>query len=195
MRPAAWLLLLAGCTPDTGRLPLASIDVRWARLEKVDLGGMTMLGGGGGGGAELLVGSTAGETYIVPVSLSYASAGLLLDLSISSAGATDLVLPRETIRGDALFGTYKGSREGLVVLVGAVGRHLQNEAGVRIDDTSLAIGFSVLVAAEWLTVNPDLQLVDTGTAPYETGTTEVPIPTGDTGETATTPGTTGETGP
>lgn len=159
------LLLSVACVPYEEEV-LSNIVVGEASIEEVELFGMGVVAGGVSGGGQLVVkDALTGERYEVPVNLSGPTVGGLLDFpSLMFAGQLPLDVPSGTA-GNLLFGQYRGSREGIVVLGGAQGLHLENESRVRIDATRGAIGLvQILIAAQWLSVKPDLPQ----DAPYQT---------------------------
>lgn len=200
------MIALAALSACTTRFPEEVLGLRVvdARLEGVGGGGMQVIGGGWSGSGDLVATTVAGEELVVPVTLGAGSAGMLLEMSATPASTWDLDLPGPSVPASHLFGTYRGSRESLIVLVGAVGLHLENDHGVRIDDTSVGLGIGLSASWQWLHVTE--QRLDP-TATGDTGDSGTPFPpfptdTGpDTGgadtastETGGTSGPTGGTG-
>lgn len=190
MRALLPLLLLAACAPpEVDGLDGVRVEQAW--LEGVELGGFGLIAGGFSGTADLMITSRGGDEYQLPVSLGGGATGFLIDLGVSLPGRVELSLPRTPVTGQDLFGTYRGSKEALVVLFGASGLHLENEAGVRIDDNAFAVGLSVQVATAWLNLSPDLPeptptgvTGDTG-GPDDSAPTDTALP--DTGGTGASP--------
>jgi hypothetical protein len=154
------IALLLGCRPAaTGG---AGGPVDEARLEHVDLHEFALFGGGAGGSADLVV-RTGEDEVTVPVSLAGGTVGLAIQLVVADPpafGPVTLDLPDHPVPFDQLLGRYSGNTEGLGVIVGVEGHHLQNRADVRIDEATVAIGVDVAVAWGWLT----LALADGGTS-------------------------------
>jgi hypothetical protein len=180
---------------------LSTIRVREAHLESMAMGGIGMIGGIRSGDAQLVVTAMSGDVFEVPVDLTAGSFGLLLDMTLASFGRVNFDLPTrgDPIRGNQLFGTYRGSRESIVVLFGPEAHHVQNPDGVRIDQATLGFGIALAVSAEWLTIKPDLpDEPDTDTDFFDTDTGAVPTDSSDTGRLDTgdtgLPSETGETG-
>ena len=173
---------LAGCTT---RFPeeLNGLRIVEAQIEGVSGGGMQVVGGGWSGSGELVAETVSGDELAIPVALTAGSAGMLVEMSISPGSTWELGLPDPQVPADQLFGTYDGSRESLIVVVGAVGTHLENEHGVRIDDTSFALGVGVSASWQWLHVT-EKQLPAPSSADTGGGTS---LPTTDTTDTAQTP--------
>lgn len=148
MSAARWPLLLvvaAGCTstvPDE----LVGVPITSAFVDGVGLGGLQMIVGGWGGTGELHARTARGDELVVPVDLTGGSVGMLMEFALSGGGRLDLDLPPEPVDGEDLFGTYRGLREAGVLIVGPVGVHLENDAGVRIDETRLAFGMAISVS-------------------------------------------------
>ncbi len=178
------LLWASGCTTEFPE-ELLGLRVVEAHLESVSGGGMQVIGGGWSGSGDLVATTAAGEELVVPVSIGAGSAGMLLEMSATPFSKWNLGLPDAEVPASHLFGTYKGSREALILLVGAVGMHLENEHGVRIDDTSFGLGIGVAASWQWLHVSMkdegDLQSGDTGDTVGPT--TETGLPTLETGAT------------
>lgn len=188
------LAALSGCTT---RFPEEVLGLRVveARLEGIGGGGMQVIGGGWSGSGDLVATTVSGEELVVPVTLGAGAAGMLIEMSAQPASTWELGLPGPSVPASHLFGTYKGSREALIVLVGAVGLHLENEHGVRIDDTSFGLGIGLSASWQWLHVT-EQRLGETGDT-GDTGPTRPPFPveTSETGaapDTGEAPGHTGE---
>lgn len=206
MRRMVPVVLLGACTP---LLPeeLDGVTVTDARLEGVGSAGIQLIAGGFSGTATLKATTLDDRVLTIPVDLSTGAAGLLVEFSLTAGGDVELSVPPGGVSGEDLFGTYRGSREALVLLVGPVGVHLENDAGVRIDQTQLGFGIGFSVSYSWMSMSlhvdeltstgdtggftppPDTgdTTVETGTTPEETGWTPPPVhsawppPTGDTG--------------
>ncbi|MCB9673240.1 MAG: hypothetical protein H6734_27500 [Alphaproteobacteria bacterium] len=183
MRRVLPLVLLGACTP---LLPeeLDGVTVTEARLEGVGSAGIQLIAGGFSGTATLKATTPDERVLTIPVDLSTGAAGLLVEFSVTAGGDVELAIPPGGVAGDELFGTYRGSREALVLLVGPVGVHLENDAGVRIDQTQLGFGIGISVSYSWMSMSlhvdePTLGTGDTGfTPPPESG--ETPPETGTT---------------
>ena len=189
------LVSVAGCTP---LLPeeLSGVQVASARLEGMGSAGMQVIAGAFSGEANLHVNTVDGQEMVVPVDLSIGAAGFLIEAAVTSGGRVELDLPPAGVSGEDLFGTYRGSREALVLLFGPVGVHLENDAGVRIDETELGFGIGLSVSYSWMSMSLHVDEVatstaDTGSTPtHSTGWT---VPTGTTGPTGDTGAPTGDT--
>ncbi len=165
-------LALAGCTPEIPE-EVRGLRVVEARIESISGGGMQVVGGGWSGSGDLVAETVSGEELVLPVTLAGGSFGLVLDLSVTPGSKWSFGLPGPSVPASHLFGKYRGSRESLIVLVGAVGTHLENEHGVRIDDTSVGLGLGLSASWQWLHVDlvepDDLDTGDPSPAPQHTG--------------------------
>ncbi|MCA9489724.1 MAG: hypothetical protein KC621_07360 [Myxococcales bacterium] len=182
MRRALPLVLLGACTP---LLPeeLDGVTVTDARLEGVGSAGIQLIAGGFSGTATLKATTTEDRVLTIPVDLSTGAAGFLVEFSVTAGGDVDLTVPPGGVSGEDLFGTYRGSREALVLLAGPVGVHLENDAGVRLDKTLLGFGIGISASYSWMSMSlhvdePTFGTGDTGFTPppdsgttFETGTT------------------------
>lgn len=163
MSPAL-LLLLTGCADvDPGIYEGVEVEDAW--LEGLRLSTMSMVLGFVRGQAELVVRGPEGQEVSGPVTLTGGTAGLSADLILTEFPLADvpLSLPPEPLYGEQLLGRYTGSSMSLVTAVGVETHHLENEHGVRIDQASLAIGAGMMIAREWLTLEPgELEADDAG---------------------------------
>lgn len=221
MRGAAFNALIAlavggGCRPNRTFELLSDVEVDSARLERVSLVGIGIIGSGVMGDAELVVvpvDKQLGE-FRVPVALNGGEVGLVLDFpSVTVGGPVELDLPHRVVMGNELFGMYRGIREGVALIIGAAGVHLANSNGVGLDGTDPTLGLiSLHVGSAWLMLKPDGD--DTGSDsanpyPYGTDATDTVTdtvtdgvtdtvtdgsPTGATGDTGGTVTATGDTG-
>lgn len=160
------LSVLAGCQDVDGEVLDAPIVA--ARLERVNVRGLTLLGGSWGGKADLVVQPEVGREFTVPVSLRGGAFGLGVELVPYESGAfgVPLVLPEGEVTGNDLIGRYSGSSAAFAVLAGAEVRHLRNRAGVEIDAAFVPWGVSLFWGAEWVAIDPRevvLPTLDTGT--------------------------------
>jgi len=152
VRAALPLLLLLGCSPDLSELE--AVEVHRASIVDTTLSSVALFGGGSWGQGTLEIEGSAGEQLTVPVTLRGGALGAIIDATREQPDF-QLELPDEPITADQLLGSYRGSGEEVVIIFGVQIRHLRNEHGVGIDQASLAMGFGIMFAYEWLRIRVD----------------------------------------
>jgi hypothetical protein len=182
VRALALAVLAAGCRPDPVDT-LSDVRVAHAELREAQLGGFGLIGSGFAGSADLVVEDPAGAEHVQPVDLAGGGVGLLIEMSLTFPGRVELELPHREVHGNELFGRYRGVREQFVMVAGTAWLHLENDDGIRIDDTTGGVGIAIQVSAAWLgiTVHVDDTGLDRGSTSWSYGTE-----TGGSGRTWTT---------
>lgn len=158
------LPLLLACAPvDPGLLEGLQVDSAW--LDEASLRDVVLMGGTARGEAILHV-MGEGMELVAPVSLRGGAVGFGVDLAnVSPIGEFFLELPDDSVRGEELLGTYRGSLSSMVLLAGVEARHLHNDRGVGLDQPFLGFGIGMVIAFSWLQV----ELQDTPSLGWDTG--------------------------
>lgn len=182
------VVLVFGCGVDAGMWD--GVPIAQAHLETFDLSSLAVVAGTQQGDALLVFEEVGGTVGSVPVHLGGGSLGVALDLSLDPEGhegvvdidLTDVEAP--TV-GD-VFGTYHGTGGAGAAFVGGSRRRMRNGQGASFREDHFALGLSVFIGYEWITVREGGN--DDGVHP--TSTPGTPADSEDTGA-FTTPADTG----
>jgi hypothetical protein len=138
----------AGTTLEEIR-PVQATLVDLTLLEGALLGGL-----GVGGGAVLMTGAD-GKRWRVPVRITTATVGTMMNLCAQRGGdftfefgGADIETARD------VFGGYDGVRWGVFVIGGYGGFGFENEHHVVLTGGSLGVGIGFYVGHEWLSLEP-----------------------------------------
>jgi hypothetical protein len=151
----ALFALGAGCSVQPG---LDGIPIVDARLERIDMVQVGMIGSFVSGSAELVVESAGGVIITTPVELSGGSLGAeFLLVKQFDWGVLPPVSARFDLTGfedpptaDVLFDVYSGSTQGFALVGGYAGHELTSPSDVGLRFEYPTIGFGLMIGPEWV---------------------------------------------
>ena len=150
MGPMMFLLLMVGCSGGDETPFGVDVVAEDAWISGVTSVSVAMLFGGVSSEGTLHFVADDGGEYEYPVSLDGSTLGAVIDVSFDPIpNRIDLELPGPVPAND-LLGRYKGTTGSAVVGFGVGTRHLENRAGVVIDETQFNMGVGILAGWEWM---------------------------------------------
>lgn len=146
------LALLGGaCAPPA----LEDIEPASARLRNVQMLGATAIGGASAGVGEVEIEARDGARFFVPVRLVGGTVGSFFEMGTWGGDHLEIDLAKADAPTAAqLFGGYDGARYNLSLTVGVVWYDLENEHGVTLAGTGLAVSVGLFAGHEWLSLEP-----------------------------------------
>lgn len=146
-------LALAGaaCAPPA----LEDIEPASALLRNVQMLGATALGGASAGVGEVEIEARDGARFFVPVRLVGGTVGSFFEMGTWGGDHLEIDLTKADAPTAAqIFGGYDGARYNLSLTVGVVWYDLENEHGVKLSGTGLAVSVGLFAGHEWLSLEP-----------------------------------------